>query len=88
MPRAFDRSRLDTVHLVPPTPFTPDGKRVLPDVLTAFVRSASLPNVAEVLSTWINSVSIAWPRALQPGWIAVRHSKASLVVPLLPYLAA
>lgn len=38
MPRSLDPSRLNTVHLVPPTPFTPDGSRVVPEVLTAFVK--------------------------------------------------
>jgi 4-hydroxy-tetrahydrodipicolinate synthase len=34
----FDLSRLATVHLVPPTPFTSDGLRVLPEVLGRFVQ--------------------------------------------------
>jgi 4-hydroxy-tetrahydrodipicolinate synthase len=38
MPRPFDLARLATVHLVPPTPFSPDGRRVLPEVLGRFVR--------------------------------------------------
>jgi 4-hydroxy-tetrahydrodipicolinate synthase len=38
MPPAFDLSRLDTVQLVPLTPFTADGRRVLPDALAAFSR--------------------------------------------------
>lgn len=32
------RRRLDTVQVVPPTPFTPDGKRVLAEPLIALVR--------------------------------------------------
>jgi 4-hydroxy-tetrahydrodipicolinate synthase len=39
MNKHFDRRRLDTVQLVPPTPFTPDGGRVVPEVLSDFVRS-------------------------------------------------
>lgn len=39
MSTSLDRRRLDTVHLVPPTPFTPDGVRVLPEVLSEFVRT-------------------------------------------------
>jgi len=39
MPRPLDPARLDTVHLVPPTPFTADGRRVVPEVLGAFVRA-------------------------------------------------
>jgi 4-hydroxy-tetrahydrodipicolinate synthase len=38
MPRPFDLARLATVHLVPPTPFTADGRRVVPEVLGRFVR--------------------------------------------------
>lgn len=39
MPAAFDVSRLATVQLVPPTPFTADGQQVRPDVLAGFVKS-------------------------------------------------
>src|SRR6266545_6577436 len=38
MPHPFDLSRLATVHFVPPTPFTPDGRHVVPEVLGWFVR--------------------------------------------------
>ena len=38
MARSFDLSRLATVHLVPPTPFTPDGRSIVPEVLDRFVR--------------------------------------------------
>lgn len=33
MASAFDRRRLDTVQLVPPTPFTPDGRKLVADRL-------------------------------------------------------
>lgn len=39
MPQSLDLSRLATVHLVPPTPFSRDGKEVLPDVLGDFVKA-------------------------------------------------
>jgi len=35
---AFDLSRLDTAQLVPLTPFSSDGARILPDVLGSFSR--------------------------------------------------
>src|SRR5262250_252872 len=35
----FDHSRLATVHLVPPTPFTADGREVVPEKLGAFVKA-------------------------------------------------
>ena len=41
MPSAFDLSQLATVHLVPPTPFTADGREVVPEPLSAFVRAMS-----------------------------------------------
>jgi 4-hydroxy-tetrahydrodipicolinate synthase len=41
MARTLNLSRLATVHLVPPTPFTPDGARVVPDVLTQLVRQTA-----------------------------------------------
>ena len=37
---SFDVSRLATVQLVPLTPFSADGSKVVPEVLTAFARSA------------------------------------------------
>ncbi len=37
MTTAFDPRRLDTVHLVPPTPFSDDGSRVVPDRLGRLV---------------------------------------------------
>src|SRR5262245_2645771 len=39
MPPPLDLSRLATVHLVPPTPFTADGRAVVPEQLGAFVRA-------------------------------------------------
>ena len=39
MPPPFDLARLATVHLVPPTPFTADGREVVPDKLGAFVKA-------------------------------------------------
>ncbi len=36
--KAFDRNRLDTVQLVPPTPFSPDGREVVVERLAALVR--------------------------------------------------
>lgn len=36
---SFELARLSTVQLVPPTPFTADGKVVLTDVLAAFART-------------------------------------------------
>jgi 4-hydroxy-tetrahydrodipicolinate synthase len=39
MAKPLDLSRLDTVQLVPLTPFTADGRRVLPDALAGFSRS-------------------------------------------------
>jgi 4-hydroxy-tetrahydrodipicolinate synthase len=45
MARPFDLSRLATVHLVPPTPFTPDGRRVRPEVLGGFVREMTAAGV-------------------------------------------
>ncbi len=38
MPRSLDLSRLATVHLVPPTPFTRDGSKVVPEALSDFVK--------------------------------------------------
>jgi 4-hydroxy-tetrahydrodipicolinate synthase len=38
VPPPFDLSRLATVHLVPPTPFTADGREVVPEKLGAFVK--------------------------------------------------
>jgi 4-hydroxy-tetrahydrodipicolinate synthase len=38
MAPTLDLERLATVHLVPPTPFTPDGKQVRSDTLGGFVR--------------------------------------------------
>src|SRR5688500_12124640 len=38
MPHALDAGRLNTVQLVPLTPMSADGKRILADVLTAFIR--------------------------------------------------
>lgn len=35
----FDLKKLDTVQLVPPTPFSPDGREVLADRLTALTRN-------------------------------------------------
>ena len=35
---SFDRARLATVHLVPLTPFSPDGREVLEGVLGGFAR--------------------------------------------------
>lgn len=39
MTTSFDRDRLATVQLVPPSPFTPDGLALRPDVLASHVRS-------------------------------------------------
>jgi 4-hydroxy-tetrahydrodipicolinate synthase len=39
MRASFDLARLATVHLVPPTPFTPDGAELNPERLADFVRS-------------------------------------------------
>src|SRR5437764_14768838 len=39
MASRFDLSRLDTVQLVPPTPFTADGSAIVPERLSDFVRS-------------------------------------------------
>ena len=36
---SFDLKKLDTVQLVPPTPFSPDGREVLADRLTALTRN-------------------------------------------------
>jgi 4-hydroxy-tetrahydrodipicolinate synthase len=38
MPHALDAARLNTVQLVPLTPMSADGKRTLPEVMTAFIR--------------------------------------------------
>ncbi|VTR97693.1 dihydrodipicolinate synthase family protein [Tuwongella immobilis] len=38
MSRNWDFSRLDTVQLVPPTPFTPDGRGIRPEVLLELVQ--------------------------------------------------
>lgn len=46
MPRTLDLSRLATVQLVPPTPFTPDGRRVVPDVLGRFVRESAAAGIS------------------------------------------
>ena len=45
MPRPFDLSRLATVQLVPPTPFTPDGTRVVPEVLARLVKEMVVAGV-------------------------------------------
>jgi 4-hydroxy-tetrahydrodipicolinate synthase len=37
MPHVLDAERLNTVQLVPLTPMSADGKRVLPDVMNAFI---------------------------------------------------
>lgn len=46
MPRTLDLSLLATVQLVPPTPFTPDGRRVVPDVLGRFVRESAAAGIS------------------------------------------
>lgn len=45
MSKRLDRSRLDTVQLVPPTPFTPGGDKLVPDVLSALVRDLSAAGI-------------------------------------------
>lgn len=49
MTRPLDLARLATVHLVPPTPFDADGRRVLPEVLARFVRAAAAAGVSVFL---------------------------------------
>jgi dihydrodipicolinate synthase/N-acetylneuraminate lyase len=45
MTASFDLRRLDTVQVVPPTPFTPDGRHVVPERLTALVRDLAAAGV-------------------------------------------
>ncbi len=45
MSKDLDRRRLDTVQVVPPTPFSPDGKQVLAGPLTALVRDLAAAGV-------------------------------------------
>jgi 4-hydroxy-tetrahydrodipicolinate synthase len=45
MPESFDLSRLATVQLVPPTPFTPDGREVVPERLASLVRSLAADGI-------------------------------------------
>lgn len=45
----FDLSRLDTVQLVPPTPFTPDGSEVVLDRLGDFVKSVVAAGIRVLL---------------------------------------
>jgi 4-hydroxy-tetrahydrodipicolinate synthase len=45
----FDLSRLASVQLVPPSPFSPEGRDLLPDVLERFLRSMSEAGIRVVL---------------------------------------
>ncbi|WP_152050268.1 dihydrodipicolinate synthase family protein [Tautonia marina] len=45
----FDRDRLSTVQLVPPTPFSPDGQAILPEVLEDFLRTVHHKGIRVVL---------------------------------------
>ena len=38
MPAELDRRRLDTVQVVPPTPFSNDGRSIAAELLTRLVR--------------------------------------------------
>lgn len=47
--RTVDLQRLDTVQLVPPTPFTPDGREVLPERLSEMVSALAGDGVSVFL---------------------------------------
>jgi dihydrodipicolinate synthase/N-acetylneuraminate lyase len=49
MPHALDADRLNTVQLVPLTPMSADGKRILPDVMTAFIRDLAKAGICVFL---------------------------------------
>ena len=49
MSASLDLARLATVHLVPPTPFTADGREVVPEKLGEFVRAVVAAGVRVLL---------------------------------------